>query len=113
MRLWRLHQTGVNPSGELERGPLFSKEGQGVFWKAEPPLAWIFKTVDKVTNLIRLWVSPTIQGAQGWYTGTTLRDGMRREVGGVSGWGTHVHPWLIHASVWQRPLQYCNQPPIK
>ena len=25
-----------------------------------------------------------------------------------SGWGTHVHPWLIHVSVWQNPLQYCK-----
>ena len=24
---------------------------------------------------------------------------------GVSGWGTHVHPWLIHVNVWQNPLQ--------
>ena len=23
-----------------------------------------------------------------------------------SGWGTHVHPWLIHANVWQKTLQY-------
>ena len=47
------------------------------------------------------------QGAQGWYTGMTLRDGMREEGGrGGSGWGTHVHPWLIHVSVWQKPLQY-------
>ena len=27
---------------------------------------------------------------------------------GGSGWGTHVNPWLIHVSVWQKPLQYCN-----
>ena len=32
----------------------------------------------------------------------------RREVGGVSGWETHVHPWLIHVNVWQNPLQYCK-----
>ena len=25
---------------------------------------------------------------------------------GGSGWGTHVHPWLIHVNVWQKPLQY-------
>ena len=25
---------------------------------------------------------------------------------GGSGWGTHVNPWLIHVSVWQKPLQY-------
>ena len=30
-----------------------------------------------------------------------------------SGWGTHVNPWLIHINVWQKPLQYCNQPPTK
>ena len=24
---------------------------------------------------------------------------------GGSGWGTHVHPWLIHVIVWQKPLQ--------
>ena len=26
----------------------------------------------------------------------------------VSGWGTHVNPWLIHVNVWQNPLQYCK-----
>ena len=25
-----------------------------------------------------------------------------------SGWGTHVHPWLIHVNVWPKPLQYCK-----
>jgi len=23
-------------------------------------------------------------------------------------WRTHVHPWLIHVNVWQKPPQYCN-----
>ena len=27
---------------------------------------------------------------------------------GGSGWGTHVHPWLIDVRVWQKPLQYCK-----
>ena len=27
---------------------------------------------------------------------------------GGSGWGTLVNPWLIHANVWQKPLQYCK-----
>ena len=22
--------------------------------------------------------------------------------------GTHVHPWLIHINVWQKPPQYCK-----
>ena len=34
------------------------------------------------------------------------RDGMGREVGGGSGWGPDVHPWLIHVNAWQKPLQY-------
>ena len=31
----------------------------------------------------------------------TQRDGVGREVGGGSEWGTHVHPWLIYVNVWQ------------
>ena len=27
---------------------------------------------------------------------------------GSSGWGTHIHPWLIHVNAWQKPLQYCK-----
>ena len=27
---------------------------------------------------------------------------------GGSGWGTRVHPWLIHVYIWQKPLQYCK-----
>ena len=27
---------------------------------------------------------------------------------GCSGWGTHVHPWLIRVNIWQNPLQYCK-----
>ena len=40
------------------------------------------------------WIHET--SAQGWCTGKTQRDGMEREVGGGSEWGTHVNPWLIH-----------------
>ena len=47
-------------------------------------------------------------GAQGWCTGMTVRDGMRRKWEGASGWGTHVHPWLIHVNVWHKPLHYCK-----
>ena len=48
------------------------------------------------------------QGAQGWCTGMAPGDGMGREVGGRVRMGTHVRPWLIHVSVWQKPPQYCN-----
>ena len=27
---------------------------------------------------------------------------------GVQDGVTHVHPWLIHVSVWQKPPQYCK-----
>ena len=27
---------------------------------------------------------------------------------GGSGQWTHVHPWLIHVNVWQKPPQYCK-----
>ena len=43
-------------------------------------------------------------GALGWPWG--MGWGGRWE--GDSGWGTHVHPWLIHVHVWQKPLQYCK-----
>ena len=48
------------------------------------------------------------QGAQGQSTGMTLKDGMGREVQRGSGWGTHIHPGLIHVNVWQKRLQYCK-----
>ena len=38
----------------------------------------------------------------------TQRDGMGREVGVGSGWGTPINPWLIHVNVLQKPLQYCK-----
>ena len=39
--------------------------------------------------------------------GMTLRDdGMRERWEGGSGWGTHVHPGLIHVNVWQKPQYY-------
>ena len=27
---------------------------------------------------------------------------------GRSGWGTHIHPWLIHVTVWQKAPRYCK-----
>ena len=37
-------------------------------------------------------------------------EGWDGEGGGVggSGWGTHVHPWLIHVKCMAKPLQYCK-----
>ena len=41
-------------------------------------------------------------------SGLVHLDGVEREAGGGSRWGTHVNPWLIHVNVWQKPLQYCK-----
>ena len=42
-----------------------------------------------------------ILDAWGWCTEMTQRDGMRREEGGDSEWGTHVCLWRIHVDVWK------------
>ena len=47
------------------------------------------------------------QGTRSWCSGTTQRDGVEKEVGGgFRMGGTHVHPWLIHADVWQKPQYF-------
>ena len=28
--------------------------------------------------------------------------------GAIQDAGTHIHPWLIHVDVWQKPSQYCK-----
>ena len=35
-------------------------------------------------------------------------EGVQGREGDGSGWGTHVHPWLIHVNVWRKPPQYCK-----
>ena len=50
------------------------------------------------------WDRALRASALGWSWG--MRWGGKLE--GVSGWGTHVHPWLSHVNVWQKPLQYCK-----
>ena len=52
------------------------------------------------------WMHET--SARAWCTGKTQGNRVEREVGGVSGWGTHVTPWLIHVNVWQNPLKCCE-----
>ena len=75
---------------------------------------WMFRENSIETSILSRVKQITSPGwmhetsAQGWCTGKTQRDGMEREVGVGSGWGTHVNPWLIHVNVWQKPLQYCK-----
>ena len=39
---------------------------------------------------------------------TTQRNGWEGGGRGVQDGGTHVHPWLIHDNIWQKPPQYCE-----
>ena len=48
------------------------------------------------------WMHET--SAWAWCTGKTQRNRVERKLEGGSGWGIHVNPWLIHANVWQKPL---------
>ena len=45
-------------------------------------------------------------GIQSQCPGTIQRDEMGRWEGGSGWWATHVHPWLIHVNVWQKPSQF-------
>ena len=71
----------------------------GIFWEISIETS-ILSRVKQITS--PGWMHEI--SAQGWCTGKTKKDRMGRE--GVSGWGTHVNPWLIRVNVWQNPLQY-------
>ena len=55
----------------------------------------ILSRVKQITS--QGWMHET--SAWTWCTGKTQRDRVEREVGGASGWGIHVNPWLIHVNV--------------
>jgi len=46
-------------------------------------------------------------GTQNRCSGTTQRDRVGGRWEGVQD-GKHVHSWLIHVDVWQKPPQYCK-----
>ena len=48
------------------------------------------------------------QGAQGWYTGITQRDGMGREVGGGFRMGNTYTPMADSCLCMAKPLHYCK-----
>ena len=65
-----------------------------------------------VRNRSPVYVQYRIQDTWGWCTGMIQRDDPQRwEVG--SGLGTHVHPWLIHVSVWQNQYSIVKQNKVK
>ena len=65
---------------------------------------YIIKYETDLQSRLDAWDRVPRAGALGWPWG--MGWGGRWE--GGSGWGTHVHPWLIHVSVWQKSLQYCK-----
>ena len=71
-------------------------EGEGGIFRKNNIETSILSSVKQIAS--PGWMHET--SAQGWCTGKTQKDGMGREVGGGSGWGTHVNPWLIHVNVW-------------
>ena len=48
------------------------------------------------------------QGARGWCTGMTQRDGMGREVGGGFRTGNTCKPMVNSYQCMAKPLQYCK-----
>ncbi|CAM9840052.1 unnamed protein product [Rangifer tarandus platyrhynchus] len=66
------------------------EEHLSTFFPCRPPL---------VAQLVKSpgWMHET--SARAWCTGKTQRDRVERAVGGGSGWGIHVNPWLIHVNV--------------
>ena len=49
-----------------------------------------------------------IQGARGWCTGMTQRDGMGREVGGEFRMGNTCTPVADPCQYMAKPIQYCK-----
>ena len=70
-------------------------EGKGEMFQENSIETYILSRVKQITS--PGWMHET--SALAWYTGKTQRDQVEREVGGGSGWGIHVTPWLIHVNV--------------
>ena len=49
-----------------------------------------------------------IQGAWGWCTGMTQRDGMGKEVGGGFSMGNTCTPMADSCQCMAKPIQYCK-----
>ena len=82
----------------------FVGEGEGGMFRENSIETGILSIMKQITS--PGWMHET--SARAWCTGKTQRDWVEREVGGGSGRGIHVNPWLIHVNVWQNPLQYCK-----
>ena len=70
-------------------------EGEGGMFQENSPETCILSMVKQITS--PGWIHET--SAWAWCTGKTQRDWVAREVGGVSRWGIHLNPWLIHVNL--------------
>ena len=81
--------------------------------KGEVGMIWENSTETCILPYVKQITSPSWMHETG-HSKSVLCDspegGDGREVGGVFRMGDtcNVHPWLIHVSVWQKPLQYCK-----
>ena len=73
-------------------------EGEGGMFQENSIETCILSRVKQITR--PGWLHET--SARAWCTGKTQWNRVERVVGGVSGWGIHVNPWLIRVSVWQK-----------
>ena len=70
-------------------------EGEGGMFRENSIKTCILSRVKQITS--PGWMHET--SAWGWCIWKTQRNRVEREVGGGSGWGIHVNPWLIHVNV--------------
>ena len=70
-------------------------EGEGGMFRENSIEICILSRVKQITS--PGWMHET--SAWAWCTGKTQRNQVEREVGGVSGWGIGVTPWLIHVNI--------------
>ena len=79
-------------------------EGKGgMFWENSTETS-ILSRVKQITSPD--WMHET--SAQGWCTGKTQRDGMRREAGGGSRMGNTCKSMADSCQCMAKPLQYCK-----
>ena len=86
------------------------------FWTLwEKPRVGCFKRTACILSIVKQITSPGGMhetSARAWCTGKTRggSSGIRRRGRweGISGWGIHVTPWLIHVNVWHNPLKCCE-----
>ena len=70
-------------------------EGEGRMFQEISIETCVLSRVKQITS--PGWMHET--SARTWCTEKTQRDQVEREVGGGSGWGIHINPWLIHVNV--------------